>query len=76
MTKPKQTPLQRDVEYALDAQIVNRTWGRRFLRRLVREAIAVAASRDDEMHEDNNAYWSRLADRIARELVPSKGDGE
>lgn len=44
MTK-KQTPLQRDVAFHLDATFPDETEGVRFLRRLVREAVNIYRSR-------------------------------
>lgn len=60
---PKQTPLHRDVEFVLDAQFTDKAWGKRFLRRLVREAI-----------ERSGLGWpsqrDAVMDRVAKELIP------
>lgn len=69
MTRPKQTALQRDVEFVIDSMSVardGRVWMKRFLRRLVREAVKQVFENWGERNESDK----QCAKRIARKLVP------
>lgn len=63
MKKPKPTPLQRDVAFVLDVAR-DLPFMRRFLRRLVREAVTRAR------YQDGKSNYLLTHERIAKELVP------
>jgi hypothetical protein len=63
MTRPKQTKIQRDAEICVDLSF-DGPWTKRFLRRLVREAV------NEIWHADGTRTIRQLREHLAKKLVP------
>jgi len=61
--KRKQTPMEYNIEFAIDISH-DRVWMKRLLRKLVRDAVLVS------WHRAGDESTEQLAKRIAKELIP------